>query len=88
MRLAEELTFDEFATEVRAGQAMVEKAPHVGEEGVLEELQTMIVKSARILLVDLDDAAAATITPGQYSRISAFFNKLGTAQPAVSSENG
>ncbi len=88
MRLHEELTFDEFALQVRTGKEMEEKSSEIGTDGVLEELQAMIVKSSMIMLVGLDPEAAATITPGQYGKILHFFNKLGSAVAATPSESG
>lgn len=76
MRLPEELTFEEFGFQTSVGKKMIELAEDVDQPGVLGELQGLIVKGARLILVDLDDAAAATITPGMFQRISAFFHGL------------
>ncbi len=88
MRLAEELTFREFADQVAAGKALIEKAEEIDNDEVLAELQTLIAESAQALLVDLDDEAAASITPGMYQRISAFFNELARADGASASGSG
>lgn len=84
MRTPEELTFEQFGFQVRAGKKLIEKAPDVDKDGVLDELQTIIAEAAKVILVGLDDAAARTITPGQFQRISLFFNELAgtTATPA------
>lgn len=76
MRMPEELTFEHFGFQVSVGKTMIELAGDVDNPGVLDELQGLIVKGARLILVDLDDAAAATITPGMFQRISAFFHAL------------
>ena len=88
MRLAEELTFQEFSDQIRAGKALRDKAEDVDQEGVLEELQGLVATASQKILVDLDDEAAATITPGQFLKISTFFTELATASGAPASESG
>jgi len=88
MRLAEELTFQEFSDQIAAGKSLRDKAEEVGDPGVLEELQGLVASAAQTILVDLDDEAAATITPGQFLKMSTFFTELATASGAPASESG
>lgn len=90
MRLAEELTFQQFSRQVQIGKQLIARAGDVDEEGVLDELQALVIEAGQILLVDLSDEAAADITPGMYLKISGFFNQLAhanAAEPTVTGSN-
>lgn len=76
LRLAEELTFDEFGRQVELGKILIEKAGRVKEDGMLEELQDIVSEAAQIILVDCPDDIARTVTPGMFQKISALFTKL------------
>ncbi len=88
LRVPEELTFDEFAAQTRLGKTIMEKAGEADDPDVLVELQTLIADGAMIMLVDLDDATARSITPGMFLKISAFFKRLGAEIGSAPSETG
>jgi hypothetical protein len=88
MRLSEELTFEDFARQVKIGKTLAERIEFVEEDGVLEELQALVVEASQMILIKLDDAAAADITPGMYLKISTFFRQLADAIGAAASESG
>lgn len=74
LRTPEELTFEEFARQAQIGRELTERASAAGEEGVLEELQALILEGAHMILVDLSASAAKALTPGRYLKIYSFFN--------------
>lgn len=79
MRLAEDLTFVQFGRQLQIFNTILELAEKdVAEEGVLEEMQGLVVEASGVLLIDLSDEAAAEITPGMYMKINDFFNGLAT----------
>ena len=88
MRRPEELTFTQFGRQTAIGKTLIEQAEHVGEEGVLDQLQQLVIEAAQILLVDFPDDIAATVTPGMYLSISRFFSRLANANEAEASESG
>lgn len=76
MRLPEELTFAEFGRQAAIGATLVTMSERADEDGVLEELQALVMEAAKGLLIDLTDDAALSLTPGMYLKISDFFNGL------------
>ena len=88
MLTQEELTFEQFGRQVHIGNRLVERAAHVEEDGVLEELQELVMEAARMILIDLTDEAAANLTPGRYLKISNFFNTLAAEDGQSESEPG
>ncbi len=88
LRTPEELTFEEFARQVQVGRELTERASTVGEEGVLEELQALVVEGAHMILVDLSASAAKALTPGRYLKIYDFFNSQAKLSEAPSTETG
>lgn len=88
MRTADELTFEQFAMQMRIGRELVEMSQKVAEPGVLEETQRKVIKAAHIILLDLTDEAANNLTPGQFLKINNFFNKLARADRAPASATG
>jgi len=84
MRIAEELTFEEFGRQTALGQTLIERAaeaaqPGEGQAELLGGLQTLVVEAAKMILIDLTDEAAANLTPGRYLKINNFFNALALA---------
>jgi len=88
LRTPEELTFEQFARQVKVGKELTDRASSVGEEGVLEELQTLVVEAAHMILVDLTDQAAKALTPGRYLKIQSFFNSQANLSEAENTETG
>ena len=88
MLLVEELTFAQFSAQAAIGKRLIAVGDDVDKEGVLEELQVLIVEAVRMICPDMDDEAAQRVTPGQFLRISAFFNELGAAAGTTSSVPG
>lgn len=87
IRLPEELTMSEYARvlrimghieqigdEFRESSSDVEKA--TSEGGLLDQMQEAIVEGARLMIVDVTDEAARNLTPGQFGRLTGFFNAL------------
>ncbi len=87
LRSPEELTFAEFARQAQIGKELTERASSSGEEGVLEELQTLILEGAHIILVDLSASAAKALTPGRYLKIYSFFNSQAGLEEAEKADN-
>ena len=87
LRTPEELTFEEFARQVQIGKELTERASSAGEEGVLEELQALILEGANLILIDLSASAAKALTPGRYLKIYDFFNSQAKLE-APSTETG
>ena len=88
LRLPEELTFEEFARQVQVGKELTERAGTAGDEGVLEELQALVVEGAHMILVDLSASAAKALTPGRYLKVYDFFNSQAKLSEAASTETG
>jgi hypothetical protein len=85
MRLAEELTFKQFGRQISIGQTLMDRAAEAAQPGenqakLIKGLQTLIVESAHMILIDLTDEAAAALTPGRYLKVNNFFNKLATQE--------
>lgn len=76
LRTPDELTFQEFGRQMRIGKELIERAASISEEGVLEELQALVIEAAHLVLINLTDEAAENLTPGRYLKISSFFNSL------------
>lgn len=88
MRTAEELTFEQFGRQISIGKELTERAPEVGEPGVLEDLQKIVVEAAHIILIDLTDKAAENLTPGRYLKINDFFHKQAKEKEQPENESG
>ena len=88
MLLVEELTFAQFSEQAAIGKRLVAVGDDVDEPGILDELQALVAEGVQAILVDMDDEAAQKVTPGQFLKISSFFNTLGAADVTTSSEPG
>lgn len=88
MILVEELTFTQFADQADIGKRLIAVAEDLDNPNMLDELQTLVVRGVQMILVDMDDEAAQAVTPGQYLRITAFFNLLDDVTEATSSAIG
>jgi hypothetical protein len=88
LRTPEELTFEEFARQVQIGKELTERAGSAGEEGVLEELQALILEGANLILIDLSASAAKALTPGRYLRVYDFFNSQAKLSEADTTKGG
>ena len=88
MKLPEELTFAEFARQAVIGTTLVTMSSHADEEGVLDDLQELVMEAAGNILVDLTDEAGLSLTPGMYLKISNFFNGLVDVSATTTSESG
>ena len=88
MRVPEELTFAQFGRQVAIGTTLVEMSSHSTEEGILDELQELVMEAAKNILIDLTDEAAESLTPGMYLKISNFFNSLVSESVETASGNG
>lgn len=76
MRTPEELTFEQFGRQVSIGKQLIDLAGRVAEDGVMGELQHLVVEASNMILIDLTEKAARNLTPGRYLRINDFFNGL------------
>jgi len=88
MRTPDELTFEEFGRQMRIGKELIERSSSINEEGVLAELQALVIEAAHLVLIDLTDEAAENLTPGRYLKISSFFNSLAHLDGAEVNSSG
>lgn len=88
MLLMEELTFAQFSEQAAIGKKLVSVADDVDKPGVLEELHVLVMKGVQMILVDMDDDEARQVTPGQFLKITSFFNSLDVEAETTPGESG
>lgn len=90
MRVAEELTFDEFARQISIGNRIEVLSDTASDEESLHELGELMAESVRVLLIDVPEDVIAKLSPGLIGKILTFFKVLAAddIEPAPASENG